>query len=195
MTMTCQVCPSEHRREIDKALVLGEATRAIARRYGASKDALRRHRGCISEAIERAALRSGLSARSILERLVTRLETIADDTHGPDRELFLRTADRLTRAAESYGKITGEVQSATVQALFAELGVRDAGEIRNALGTVRTSEAAALDDIEREAVDSLRLVIAEHPERAARIVAALGLPEREPLALEAGNGNGSGAHA
>lgn len=107
-------------------------------------------------------------------------------------DMFLRTADRVTRASEVYGKINGEIASTQISALFVELGVRDASELRGALATVRTSEAAALDDVEREAVDALRLVIAEHPERASRIVSALGIvPEREPLAIEAHAGNGA----
>lgn len=155
MGQVCSVCPHAQRKAIDKALVLREPTRAIARRYGPSKDALSRHRSCIADQLERTADKSALTARSVILDLVTDLRDMAGECRNGVKDDFLRTADRLTRATEVFGKLTGEISSNQVTNLLVAVGVRDESELRSRLELTRGSESATPTDLAAECLETL----------------------------------------
>jgi hypothetical protein len=172
--MTCTLCNHPQRVEMDREIVQGIAARAIARRYGASKDATRRHRQCISDSLERAGMASAFTAKSVILDLVRELRTLATDCLNAKMSRdFLLVADRLTRATEVFGKLTGEISSGQVNALFVNLGVRNEGEIRSALDLARAGREVSLDDCEQDGVALLLMVLAERPERRISILTAL----------------------
>lgn len=222
MPPTCTVCSHEKRREIDKALVNGESLRDIARRHGPLKDALHRHRECIKSQLAKAEIASGLTARGVMLRLITRLESLADDcaneiasvkstvAEGPAkmvelavvlghvREMFLRTADRLTRASESYGKLTGEIQAASVAAFLAQIGVQSESEVRDALHLTRAARDPSLEECLEEGVAIVLMVLKQKPEWRARTeqrICGAAVEAEFAVVPKNGNGNGNGAHA
>ncbi|MGQ0721009.1 MAG: hypothetical protein ACT4PE_05475 [Candidatus Eiseniibacteriota bacterium] len=172
--MTCSVCSHEKFAEIDAALVSGEKPWSIAARFQLSRSSVQRHRKCISAALQRKADMPALTARGVIEKLVRKLERLADDCETErDREMFLRTSDRLTRAAETFGKLNGEIQAASVQAFLAALGVQTEAEVREALHLKRSAAQPSLEECREEAVALLRMVMAERPEWRAGIMAQL----------------------
>lgn len=188
---TCTVCSHKNCESINRELVEGVPERTIAHRYEASRDAIHRHRKCISSALERKSNSSAVTARGVITRLVVRLERLAEECETErDREMFLRTADRLTRAAETFGRLNGEIQAASVQAFLAAMGVQSESEIREALHLKRSASSPSLEDCREEAVALLRLVMAERPQWRAGIMAQL---ESVAVVLEPqvdSNGNG-----
>ncbi len=89
----------------------------------------------------------------------------------------LRPSDagpELRPVYELLGRITGQIPSGQVNALFVNLGVSGEQEIRRALDLTRGSEGMTLEQAEVEAVEQLRFVIAERPERRLAILEAFG---------------------
>lgn len=166
--------------------------RGIAKQYGLDKSSVHRHRGCISTALEKSESDSAVTARGVMLRLVAKLEKLADETEREkERSMFLLTADRLTRAADSFGRLNREITPAPVVALFADLGVSGEPELRSRLDLVRGSEHAGLDDLWTEWAECTRFLLAERPELRD---AALALLSREASGAEVieANGNGNG---
>ena len=198
MTQACTVCSNEKRREIDNAIILGGSDRALSRRFGPSHDAVSRHRAHIADLLAKAdAKLGGVYARKITA-LVERLERMADECDTEKlRGAFLMTVRELRPTYELGAKLTGEMQAASVQGFMAALGVRAESEIRSALDLTRSSELATVDEIEREALEALRMVLGEKPERLLPILSALGglLPASEAPALESHQANGGGRTA
>lgn len=184
--MVCQVCRHEERRAIDRAIVQGKPSRAIAGLYGiGSKSSVDRHRECIAESLDKAGITSALTAKSVIVDLVTDLRDMAKECRNGVRDDFLRTADRLTRATEVFGKLTGEIQSPSVVAFIANLGVSGEAELRTALDMRRAMAVASLDDVEQELLAGMRFLLAERPQFRAEALAVLGaVLEAEVIAEE-----------
>lgn len=192
MTQTCSVCKHERRKEIDRALVLGKSLRDIAGLYGiGSKSSVDRHRACIAESLERAGLGSALTAKSVIVELVGDLRDMAKECRNGVREDFLRTADRLTRATEVFGKLTGEIQSPSVVAFIANIGATSEQDLRSALDLRRSMTAASLDDVEQELLSGMRFLLAERPQ--FRELAAALLESGSHAEVIEPNGNGDHA--
>jgi hypothetical protein len=115
MPRTCTVCAHEQRAQIDAAIVAGTAYRAIARRFGASKDAVARHAG---EHIP-AALAQAQEAREEAQALdvVRQLKTInatavailAEARKRRDDETALKAMDRIHKQLELQAKLLGDL--------------------------------------------------------------------------------------
>lgn len=194
--MVCTVCPHAKRREIDRMIVSGQSARVISRHLGGAPahDAINRHRDCISAAIEKSGIASALTAKSVITDLVGDLRDMASECRNGVRDDFLRTADRLTRATEVFGKLTGEIQPPNVQAMFVSLGVQSESDLRSALQTTR--QAVTVDELFAESLESLRFVLAERPELRAVALAAIGREASSAEVLPGTNGhqtNGNGA--
>lgn len=76
MPRTCTVCTHPRRVEIDRALVAGGSNRVIARQYGVSHDAVRRHRRHLSAKLTKAAAaRVDREALSLVDQMEAHLAT------------------------------------------------------------------------------------------------------------------------
>jgi hypothetical protein len=137
-----------------------------ARRNGISESrarhwwAERRNRPDAQDYLRRVMDENGLS----VDRLFRRLSDLIESHEGRD------VGKGLELAMKARGLIRNAPQ---VVQLFASLGVRDENELRSAVEFRRSCEGMTLLDIERPAVDSLKLVLGEHPERAGEVRRAL----------------------
>ena len=74
MGMTCTVCGSKHRRQVDRALATGATTSDVANRYGVGQDSVQRHRQrcrpdpAVTKAIARTAAKHGVDIYETLIR-------------------------------------------------------------------------------------------------------------------------------
>ncbi len=117
MGRRCTVCTHPKRDEIDRALIAGEPYRDIARRYGLSKDALRRHREHIPKELARSREAEEVARADELlgqvQELRDRALSILDKA---ERSKDLRTALQAIREArqcvELLAKLAGELSEA-----------------------------------------------------------------------------------
>ena len=117
MGRRCTVCTHPKRDEIDRALIAGEPYRDIARRYGLSKDALRRHREHIPRDLARSREAEEVARADELlgqvQELRDRALSILDKA---ERSKDLRTALQAIREArqcvELLAKLAGELSGA-----------------------------------------------------------------------------------
>jgi len=173
--MTCSVCSHENSDQINHLIVHGGSERGIALRFGMSAMAVHRHRRCVKDLIARASRKSAGRVMGHVEKLVGQLQRMADDAHSTKQAAaFLMVARELRPTLELFGKLTGEVQAASIAAFLAALGVRDESEVRSALELVRSSGNPSLDQCEEEAVALLLMVLRERPERRGPVLARLG---------------------
>src|SRR5712691_8802315 len=90
MPRTCTICRHEHRREIDAALVAGEAFRHIATRYDTSTGALQRHKehlsGKLVKAAERREDRRADSLIDQVDALASRTRALLDEVFPEARQ-------------------------------------------------------------------------------------------------------------
>jgi hypothetical protein len=111
----CTVCSHPKTEEIDRLLVGGTGYRQITKRFGVSISALSRHRkNHLSPALQRVhnkrEEKRGESLLDRVERLITRLEALADDAAGGGQaRLLLDTAQQLRETYKLFGKLTGEL--------------------------------------------------------------------------------------
>ena len=187
MPPTCTICPRPDRKIIDKAILSGKSLRGIMRQTGADHDAIGRHRSCIAAALERAENREAITARNLVLEMAEDLREFcrAGKANGSIPQ-YLAVADRLNRVADTLGRITGEISSSQVTALFVELGVQNQAEIRSALDLARAGERMNRDDMQAAGVELLLDVIAQEPERRLAILEALAGTMQE---VTSGNGN------
>lgn len=193
--MVCQVCPHEKRREIDKALVLGQTERSIAQQFSVHHSSIHRHRDCIADSMERAGLKSSLTAKSVMLDLVDDLRQMAAQCNSEKRELmFLAVADRLTRACDSFGKLNREVESPSVQTFLVALGVSNENELRDALDMRRSMSSANVGEFKQELLAGMRFLLAEDSEFRSEALAVLETGSRAEVVPGevAGNGGGNG---
>ncbi len=143
MPRTCTVCRHTAKAAIDGALVSGTPRREVARRYGLSATAVRRHAGAHLPASLARAAEAGQVADSArlldrVRRIVADLESMAAECRGAgEREAYLRTSRELLRAFDLLGRVTGEIQTGTsvsvTVGIWQRLGVRDEKEARQAI--------------------------------------------------------------
>lgn len=203
MPLPCTVCTSEHRAEIDKALASGVAVkRRMATRLGLGEAAIRRHeRRHLDprlieahkrslEALDASTVRT---ARQNCEEFLSDLRQcreafVANGRIVPHRD-FLDILDRAIKANEQYGRITKELGNDQVTALFVDLGVRSEAEIRSRLSLSRTGESLSPADAQDEALTTLEMVWAKHPELRE---AAMRRLDRASYALVESTNGGNG---
>lgn len=111
----CTVCHHDQHEVIDTALASGDSLASVARRFGLSPDAVRRHRiGHLSAALKAVqAERETAGARTALDRL----EALHD------------RAERVLAAAEAEGKASLSLQAIRELRSTVELIARLTGEL------------------------------------------------------------------
>lgn len=115
MARSCSVCQHEDNVLINEALVVqGLSNRAMARQFGLSKDAVRRHRQHIPEMLAQASRAEEVAnADSLLERLEdlqSRTEAILSRVEGTDNYSAMLGAIREMRSnLEVIGEVTKEL--------------------------------------------------------------------------------------
>jgi hypothetical protein len=111
MAKPCSTCTDRRRREIDEAMLRGTAVAEIARTFGRSESALRRHREHVAQV---AALAQQDHARDLIleiEELKQELQRIqAQGRTGGDWKQELAALDRRLRLLELQARVTGEAR-------------------------------------------------------------------------------------
>jgi hypothetical protein len=145
MPRKCLVCESPHLKEIDKALVAGEAYRAIALRCDISPDAVQRHKTnhlpkLLVKAREAGEIVRATSLQERAERILSRVEQLAEKSD--------KTQDWLPviKAVELLGKLTGEIQTGTKVAV----GVNVVGGVTSPEPNFRTMSNEELQQFLKE---------------------------------------------
>lgn len=116
MPMRCTVCAHAKRREIDRALALGqEANRDIALRFGVTRMSLWRHRDDhlpvrLAKAQEALDVRAALDVVEQLRAINgAAIKVLHDARQTNDPGLALRAIDRIQRQVELQAKLLGEL--------------------------------------------------------------------------------------
>jgi hypothetical protein len=171
----CTVCDHTSIMAINLELTSGDSDRAIASRYGLNRPAVERHkRNHLRPKVQRAlAKRATTEGWTYAGRVAAAFETalgIMEGTDNPDQKL--RALDRVLHSCEIGGKFSGEIVAASVREFVAELGLTEA-QVKRLAEDHKALDSYSWEDGERDAVDGLRLIIEEHPERAGPIRLAL----------------------
>ncbi|MBF0588707.1 MAG: hypothetical protein HQL53_06230 [Magnetococcales bacterium] len=124
MARTCSVCAHKRIKAINKALVKGEALRAISRQYKLSKDALRRHKAAhlpkaMAKAQEASEVVHGndlLGQLAALQEDARRISKKAESAK--NFNAALAGVRELVRIVELLAKMQGELQEAPQVNLF-----------------------------------------------------------------------------
>lgn len=160
MPPTCRVCPRPDRDSIDRDLIAGRASRAIASQYGPSRQALLRHKRHVSERIAKAADASEVAEGGRLLRKLQRLEERAEG--------LLTKAERKGQLAAGASLIR---ELRELLRLFGEIS----GELKGgAAVTVNLFQLPEWGDVQRRLLSAL----AAFPEAKAAAARALLPPAR-----------------
>jgi len=189
--MVCQVCPSGKRAEVDDGLLAGVPERTISKRTGLHASSIHRHRECIRTALKRAELSEARSIKGRVEKLISHLEKLADESAAegkPGAQLLLQAARELRPTLTLMGQVNGEIASASVAALFQALGVSGEHEVRGALDVRRSMGSASIDDYEQEVLASIRFLVAEKPDFRTSALALLEAGSHAEVLPDNGNG-------
>lgn len=116
MPMTCRLCRSEKRAELDAALLSGAPLRDIARRGGVKKDAVARHRPHVAAlAVKAEAAAEALSARSLVAEvraLHARTKAILDRVEEKDDRVSLAAVREMRENLTLLLRLAGELKEA-----------------------------------------------------------------------------------
>ncbi len=169
----CQVCRSPQVRDINAALLRGEADTVCARRWELDPDAVRRHRikghlppigaqpGFDARAGPEGVLpgKGGETAESLAEQVRNGIITIGAEAHARgDKRLALAALTAAMDAIEKLEKIKGRLGGVTIGTMNLALQV-------NSFVTVQTAILAALADEPTAKAKVLRALEAiEHEE-------------------------------
>jgi hypothetical protein len=172
----CKACRHPQLAAIDSALVARESERIVATQYGLTQACVHRHAvshlpKSLVRAAERDIEKHGNTLFDEVVWLVAEARKILAGSDDPDQKL--RAMDRILKGLDLRGRVTGEIQPPQISALFVTLGVNGEDELKRLVERDRALTGYHLDDAERDGVAALRLVLAEHPERAADIRRAL----------------------
>jgi len=188
----CKICVHEKRAEIDRALASSALTRKqIARDFDVSSNAIYRHeRYHLSPKLVDAALKRDAAHGTRLLNRITRMVEMLEDlaqraSESGVAQNLLATARELRPYHELLGRVSGEIASAQIQALFVNLGVRDEIDLRAKVDLARAAENPTLEECREEAIALLRFCFSERPEWRTGVLAAL-----ESHAEVAPSGNG-----
>jgi hypothetical protein len=117
MARPCTICLHPHREAIDKALVEGQAIRAIMRHFaGADRGAIARHQKAhlspaLMKVAQRREERHNMSLLDRLESLIARCEAILETSEQSGSVAqALATVRELRGLYELVGKVTGELK-------------------------------------------------------------------------------------
>lgn len=113
--MTCRICRSEQREQIDRALIEQRPLRSIAAQYGTSATALLRHRqrdipATLSLGKQAHDVEHGESLLVQIRRLSAEtLEILAAAKRDKDRDTQLKAIAQALKNLELEGKLLGEL--------------------------------------------------------------------------------------
>ena len=85
MPQTCSICKHKKRNQIEAAVTKGEALRRIATQFETSEAAIRRHKSCIVEVLEKADVKKELATIATVREV---LESLTDDMRADLTNLF-----------------------------------------------------------------------------------------------------------
>ena len=119
--LTCTVCQHPNRKEIDTAIVKGEAKRAIAKRFDVGHSSVHRHALHLPKQLARSAqAKEAVYVGSVFNRLESIYRETADDREHlrqeGNHELALRYTVELRKMLELHARITGELKESGIQA-------------------------------------------------------------------------------
>lgn len=129
MATPCKTCHSEHRDEIEGALLAGQSISAVARKYGMNRDSLGRHRAvhmsgalaAVTAARESQVQDSAIRLLDRVTALINDAQSILATAKADGKPSIALAAIREARGLlETYGKVTGELKpdgAVTVQVL------------------------------------------------------------------------------
>jgi len=183
MANVCTVCAHPERETIDRLLAKGVAVRQIPSHVSQSPGyrSLARHANhlqlamaphiaqLVTEKVERE-----MTAHDEIRSILAELKTIAKAcTEARRYDEYLEVSDRLMRATDILGRITGEIASGTVSQLFVSLGVSGESDLRRAVELSRGAQDLSLEQCRDDALELLRLCLREHPEWRGGVLTAL----------------------
>jgi len=208
MPQRCAVCDHPSRQEIDRILALNSGPlREIVEKYGIGMGPVWRHNQLhlpktLVEAIMAERNREGRSLVSRIDRMACRVEKLLDDPKiNGSAPQILAAVRELRPSLELLGRANRELAPPTVVAFLGEIGASGEAEVRNALELSRSSALASVEDIEADAVEALRMVLEQKPERRLAILEALSggmasvavIDQDEPGSPGDANGHGNGS--
>jgi hypothetical protein len=176
MGRTCSCCTHPQRDELDKAIAAGNSDGQVAALFARPYRSVRRHRLFhVSRIVQAETQRRGVSIMAELhdwkDRLIGELERCI--AAGYDS----RNTPQLLRELREYlrliGEQTGEIAPRQVTLLLGKYGVASEDDLRRIVERDKEMQQLTLEDCERDSVAALQLVLAEHPERRARVLRAL----------------------
>jgi hypothetical protein len=172
-----------------------ESADRISAMFGMSRTSVQRHEKHVAALMQEAAhvQADAKPLRGRVDSLLLKVEALADSAHAQrNGGALLMAARELRGLYELMGRVTGEIVPPQVTNFFVGLGVTGEDEARRIIESHKSLEAYGLDDAERDCIDGLKTVLAEHPERAGRIRAELfGRLDAVMEAAVEPSGNGS----
>lgn len=151
MPPLCTICTHPKRKEVEKAIVAGESSRSIAKRFGSSSAAVLRHKNNhIAEHLEKAQeVKEVAQADSLLEEisnLRSRVVTVLDETERVrDWQTFLKAHKELRSYLELFAKLEGRLQSNQVNILVQPVWIEVKAVIMSALKPYPQAAAAVVE--------------------------------------------------
>jgi len=176
----CTVCAHAAFNAIDRELVAGTPASELARQYNLHERAIQRHRtshlpALLIQAAGVVTVARALDLRGQVEGVLAELNRRAAGA-GEDTDTYLRIADRLVRALELLGRLTGELQAGAVSvnvACVSAFGMPET-EVRGIIETHRQAAATSIQECADDAIALARWVLSQEPERRAAMLEALG---------------------
>lgn len=173
----CGVCAHPQRASIDAALLRRETSRRVSALFGVSYESVTRHKSRHLRAqvkkVERDYTRGLLDEMDRERRDILRKVRRAE-VNGIDPRLSPAMRREWFRLAERIGIETKQLTPLTVQNVIVDIGASSLEEARRIIAeSKRLASEYTLADAERDAIDALRTVVQEHPERAESIRAAI----------------------
>lgn len=116
MPRKCTVCAHPRRRDIEVAIATGQSYRAVARQYGTTKDALRRHLdgGHMAQALARAEAERASEAGDVLDQLqslrVRALAMLAEAEGKGDVRAWAAVAREVRECLELQAELLGQLR-------------------------------------------------------------------------------------
>jgi hypothetical protein len=161
---TCAICHHHRRDSVDKALLLGEQLKAVARRYAVSDDALGRHRKHMQMVIAKAAAQveqRDLAYGSALLAEIARIRADAErlqveSERRRDVRSALRAIHERLAVVELEAKLSGQLETVqknvtiNLQTLSPEETLEYARDILEFFGPAATANREPIKTIEAE---------------------------------------------
>lgn len=175
MAAPCTICNHPDRVALDAALVEGKSYRAVARQWGASKDAVaRHHRAHVSPALvrvgeKRLARAAEAGPRTALDRLedlyARAVRVLVRVEATPNTAQQLAAINAAQKLVETIARVTGEIRpDGGVSVQLATVNVMASGEIAGLISVLMRT-LAAWPEARVAVADALEALDVELPSR------------------------------